>query len=266
MPPGLALALLASGLLSGLLAGLLGIGGGLVLVPAFLFLLPLAGIDGPHNAHLALGSSLAVIVPTAVVSAWRHHRHGAVRGTDLRALLPGVAFGAALGAALAHQLSSPALARAFGAFELLVAADLVARWRPPAARRRPPAAALAGAGVGTGTLSSLLGIGGGTLHVPLLLWLGRPLPQAIGTAAALGLPIALAGAAAYAWLGRHGADLPPGSVGYLYPPLLLLAAPAAIATAPLGVRLAHRLPVDLLRRLFAGVLALAGLKLLLSGG
>ncbi len=267
------------GAVSGLLAGLLGIGGGVVAVPGLLWLFHLSGLPPERLTQLAVATSLAAIILTAAVSTAAHHRRRAVAWRLVFRLAPGLVAGAILGAWLADRLSSDALRRVFGVFELLVAWHL---WR---ARPVPggeggtleetaslptprPATLMTGAGGIIGALSALVGIGGGTLTTPFLLWCGLGLRRAIATSAACGLPIALAGTLAHVTAGWD--DVAPAADGayrgyywgYLYWPALLVLAPSAMVTAPWGVRLAHSLPLGALRRLFALLLAVVGLGLL----
>ncbi len=290
------------GAVAGLLAGLLGIGGGVVVVPGLLWLFHAGGLPPERLTQLAVATSLAAIVLTAAVSTAAHHRRRAVAWRLVCRLAPGLVAGAVLGAWLADRLSSDALRRVFGVFELLVAWHLW-RARPdatgepgtkdavgesahalaPSSGTRPRS--ISGSSVGSspdsvrpslmtaaggviGTLSSLVGIGGGTLTTPFLLWCGVGLRRAIATSAACGLPIALAGTLAHVAAGWD--DVTPAADGaywgyywgYLYWPALLVLAPSAMVTAPWGVRLAHGLPLDFLRRLFALLLAVVGLGLL----
>lgn len=247
---------------AGLLAGLLGVGGGLILVPALVYSFHQLGIHPEHIMPMALGTSLGAIVLTAISSLVAHHRRGAVLWPVFRGLAPGLLLGALSGAVLASLFGNSTLRIIFGLFELLVAAQVAISWVPAAHRALPGRWGQSIAGTVIGALSALLGIGGGTLSVPFLTWCNVPMRQAIATSAACGLPIALAGAAGYMLHGWHLDGLPNGATGYLYWPALLPITLASITTAPLGARLAHTLPVPLLKRLFAGVLVVIGVKML----
>lgn len=247
---------------TGVLAGLLGIGGGLIIVPVLVGLFTLQGMPPGVITHLAIGTSLATIVPTAIASTRAHHRHGAVRWDLLRALGPGVALGALLGSTAAAALSTQALGRVFGVFEVLMGVYLLAGRPPRPGRILPAAPVLGGWGGLIGGFSSLLGIGGGTLTVPLLTWFNVPMRQAIATAAATGLPIALAGTAGFIVHGLGEPGLPAGATGYVYWPAFVGIALAAFFTARIGAALTHRLPVATVRRLFAGMLILLGIRML----
>jgi uncharacterized membrane protein YfcA len=259
------LAYLLTGALAGLMAGLLGVGGGLVVVPALALLFARQGMPPVHIMHLAVGSSLASIVPTAIASLLAHHRRGSVRWDTLRSLLPGIAAGGLAGAWLARQVSSPGLALCFGCFEILVAIQLWLGLRPTAHRGLPGPTGMTVAGGIIGSISALLGIGGGTLTTPFLLWHGVDIRQAVGTSASVGLPIALAGAAGFAWSGR-GIDLGRDwTSGFIDWSVVIALALASVPMAPLGAQLAHRLPRPVLQRGFALFLLLVGVKMLCQG-
>ncbi|BAZ92862.1 putative permease [Thiohalobacter thiocyanaticus] len=251
-----------TGALAGLLAGLFGLGGGLVMVPALLWIFDLQGFAPAHLMHLAVGTSLAAIVFTGTASAQAHLRRGAV---DMRLagwLTLGILLGAALGSVLAGRLEGETLRALFGGFLILVATKLALELQPGTAVTAPRPLLLLPAGGGIGALSVLLGIGGGTLTVPLLLWLGAAMTTAVGTAAACGVPIALAGTLGFVLIGRDAAGLPPASLGYVYWPAVLGLVLLSIPGARLGAVLAHRLPARRLRRLFALVLILVGVHML----
>ncbi len=255
---------LGVGIASGVLAGLLGVGGGIIIVPGLALLLAGGDIAPDRVMHVAVGTSLACIVVTSISSLYAHHRRGAVDWSIFKRLAPGIAFGAVVGAVIAADLHSATLATIFGIFLLLVALRLVFGGQPRPGRTLPRNPALSAWATGIGTASALLGIGGGTLTVPLLAWSNVTLHRAVGTSAACGLPIAIAGTAAYIYTGWGLAGLPPGTSGHVYWPAFLAIAPLAVATAPLGVRLAHALPVDRLRWIFAAFLAAVALRMLLG--
>lgn len=248
------------GLVAGVLAGMLGIGGGLVIVPALIVLLQYQGVDVASLVHTAIGSSLVTIIPTAVISTWAHHRKRAVDWQVFASMSPGLLLGASLGALLADQLQSLWLQRVFGLFLMLVAAQmLLGKLNRSRSEQLPVPWLLRLAGLMIGTVSGLLGIGGGTMTVPMLARYGKPLAQAVATSAACGLPIALAGSLGFIWLGEQQADY---STGYVYWPAVVGISVASMLAAPWGASLAHSLPVPLLKRVFALMLVLVGLKLL----
>ncbi|MTW20152.1 sulfite exporter TauE/SafE family protein [Allochromatium palmeri] len=260
------MAYLAIGALSGVLAGLFGVGGGAIMVPALMLLFGALGLGGDWMAHLAVGTSLATIIGTGAASTLAHHRRGGVRWDIVWPLAPGIVIGALAGAALAGWIPGLWLQRIFAVFLAYVGVRLLLT---PAAsvsasHPLPGRAGLAGVGGGIGMLSSLVGIGGGTLTVPFLGRHGLEMRQAVGTSAACGLPIALAGALGFVLTGWGRAGLPAFSTGFVYWPAVLAMLIASMPIAPLGARLAHALPVDLLKRLFGGLLLLIAMRLAFS--
>lgn len=244
---------LFTGVLSGLLAGLFGVGGGVIVVPALILLFGHLGFGGDWIPHLAVGTSLAAIVGTGAASALSHHRRGGVRWDLTLALAPGIVLGAGVGALLAGALPKLWLIRIFASFLAFVGIQMVLPPRGYAQRSLPGRPGLIAAGAGIGGLSALVGIGGGSLTVPFLAGHGLPLRQAVGTSAACGLPIALAGALGFVLVGWGREGLPDWSSGFVYWPGVLLILVASMPSAPWGARLAHALPVPVLRRAF-GVL------------
>lgn len=252
------------GVLAGLLAGMLGVGGGLVIVPVLVYLFTLQGFDSAVIVHLAIGTSLGTIVLTSLSSIRAHHQRGAVLWPLVARLTPGIIIGAWLGAAVAHLLPSATLRTLFGVFELMVAVQMALELSTSPHRQLPGRLGTATAGVAIGSVSAIVGIGGGTLTVPFLTWCNVEMRRAVATSAACGLPIALAGAVAYAVTGWNQAALPVASSGYLHWPALLGIAVTSVMLAPLGARLAHSLPVRTLKRFFALLLAVLGLRMLLG--
>ncbi len=247
---------LATGVLAGLLAGLFGVGGGVIVVPALILIFGHLGIGGDWVAHLAVGTSLAAIVGTGAASAAAHHRRGGVRWDLVLRLAPGIVLGAWAGAGLAGQIPESCLRRVFALFLVYVGLTMLRGARGGDPRQLPGALGLAGMGALIGAVSALVGIGGGTLTVPYLSARAVPLRQAVGTSAACGLPIALAGAAGFVLVGLGRAGLPDWSSGFVYWPAVGLILVASIPSAPWGARLAHGLPVATLRRAFAWFLLL----------
>jgi len=256
------LAYAALGSLAGLLAGLMGIGGGLVFVPGLLLLFHFQGLGGQWLSHLAIGTSLATIMPTAVSSLWAHHRRGAVDWAAVARLTPGLLLGALLGAWLASRFSTEWLKNLFGMFLFLVAWQMLTGAKPSGRARRQGVGLYLPGGVLIGMVSGLVGIGGGTMTVPFLSWQGKSLPMAVATSAACGLPIAMAGTLGFMFMGAG--KLSAGATGFVYWPAVLATGSFAVLVAPLGARLAHTLPVGMLKRLFALLLVVVGLRLLLS--
>jgi hypothetical protein len=265
LDPGFVAGCLAAGALAGLAAGLLGVGGGLVVVPALAFLLPRAGVAPEVALHLAVGTSLATIVVTGLASALAHHRRGAVRTDVLAALVPGMVAGALAAGPLAGRLPGDALRLAYAAFAGAVAVRMLLAVRPrPGAGRLPGRGTLAAAGGGIGLVSALVGVGGGTLTVPFLARCGLAMHGAVGTSAATGPPIALAGALGFVAAGWGDPALPALATGYVLWPAFAVLAAATLPAARLGARLAHRLPADTLRRVFGLLLLLVAARMLLA--
>ncbi len=258
------LAYLVVGAFAGLIAGLLGVGGGLVIVPVLALLFERAGVDAAVLMHLAIGTSLATIVVTSLSSLRAHARCGAVRWDVFIALTPGIVLGALTGAAMASRLTGHSLRAFFGLFELAVALQIGFDLVTSAHRRLPGTPGMTLAGGVIGFVSAIVGIGGGTLTVPFLVWCNVSIRQAVATAAACGLPIALAGASGFVASGWAEAGLPPGSTGFLYWPAFAGIAVASVLMAPFGARLAHRLPTQMLRRLFAVFLVILGVRMLIG--
>lgn len=252
---------LALGGFVGLMAGLLGIGGGGIMVPILTSLFVLQGVPQEHLAHLALGTSMAAIVPTSLASLRSHHRHGAVRWHVVRFITPGVLAGTFLATFVAALIPTRGLAIFFACFMALMALQMLVNLRPKPSRGLPGPLGITAAGTGIGGISALVAIGGGSLTVPFLTWCNVKIQHAIGTSAAVGLPIALAGALGYLINGWGVTGLPSAALGYVYFPALLLMAPLSILTAPLGARLAHRLPVTALKRVFAVLLVLLAVQM-----
>lgn len=256
---------LGLGAVAGTLAGLFGIGGGLIIVPVLILVFGWQDISGAITAHLAVGTSLSTMVFTSLSSIRAHHDRGGVRWDLFRPMVAGILLGAALGAVTAGLLSGDMLQRIIGVFVLLVAIKMVTGWSPMASDRKPPATELGGVGGGIGWLSAIVGIGGGTLTVPYLTWIGVRMQHAVGTSAACGFPIAISGALtnmAVGW-GREG--LPDYSIGFVYLPALAGVVLMSVPFARVGAFLAHRLEERWLKRLFALMLVVVGIRFLVSG-
>ncbi|HWS76646.1 MAG TPA: sulfite exporter TauE/SafE family protein [Quisquiliibacterium sp.] len=261
----LILGLLVLGAATGFLAGLLGIGGGMVMVPFMTMLLGAQHFPPSETVKVAIATSLTTIVFTSMSSVRAHHRRGAVRWSLVKLLAPGILIGALLGAQVAGWMPGRVLAAFFGVFVGYSALKMLRASPAAAAGRLPGKGGMLGAGGAIGSISALVGAGGGFITVPFLTRGGVPIHQAVATSAACGFPIALAGTLGYVWAGRQ-LDL-PGSLGYVYLPALLCIASASVLTAPLGARAAHALPTAALRKVFAVVLlALAAYMLARAAG
>lgn len=246
----------------GFFAGLLGLGGGGIMVPMLTTLFVAQGFPGEKSVHLALGTSMAAIVLTSVSSLRAHHAHGAVRWDIVRAITPGILAGTFAATFVAARVPSGPLAIFFACFMAYVSLQMMANLKPKPLRELPGAIGMSAVGAGIGGVSALVAIGGGSLSVPFMTWCNVRVQHAIGTSAAIGLPIALAGTVGYLVNGWGGAGMPALSLGFVYLPALVLVSAVSMVTAPLGARLAHRLPVATLKRVFAGVLLLLCAKML----
>lgn len=256
---------LLTGGIVGFLAGLLGIGGGLLMVPVLAAIFMSLGFPADRILHIALGTTTAIITLTALSSLRAHHVRGAVDWPVVRYMTPGIVAGALIGSTLADQLSSRILGIIFVLFIYFAATQMWLNLKPGAEHTLPGRAGLLAAGGVIGAISSLVAIGGGLLTVPFLTACQIGMRHAIGTAAAIGFPVALASAAGYAVNGLlQTQPLPDYSLGYIYLPALAMVAMTSTMTAPLGARMAHILPPAALRKIFAGLLYLLGTRLLLD--
>jgi uncharacterized membrane protein YfcA len=257
---------LGTGAVAGVMAGLFGVGGGLIIVPALAWLLPRHGVDASVVMQIAIGTSLASISATSISSTLAHHGRSGVLWPVLLRLAPGLMIGAVAGGFVADVLSGGALKKIVGIGALLVSAQMFLDLKPKTPREpRPPGSAelLATGGV-IGLLAALIGIGGGSMTVPYLSLRGVSMREAVGTAAAAGMPIAWAGAIGFMLAGQGQPNLPPLSIGYVSLAGFAGIAAASVLTAPLGARLAHTLPPKTLKRAFALMLCSIGLGMLLG--
>ena len=253
---------LICGVAAGLMAGLLGLGGGLIIVPLLNYIFQFnAALPEDLSLRLAMGTSLASILFTGASSTRAHARRGSVLWPWVRPLAPALALGTALGSFVAAALPVLGLKAFFTCFLVAVAVQMLADYHPASREEKPPRAVLVGTGLFIGGVSSLVGIGGGSLSVPFLCWLGVDMRRAVGTSAALGWAIAAAGSLAYAVNGWGSPGLPPHSLGYVSLSATLGVAVTSIFFAPLGARLSHAVPVNALRKAFAVYLILLAARL-----
>jgi uncharacterized membrane protein YfcA len=251
----------ATGLVAGVLAGLLGVGGGVIIVPALTYAFEAQGVPGEVTVHLALGTSLATILFTSLSSVRAHHRRGAVIWDVVWRIAPGILAGTYLGSWVAAGLHALALKGFFATFLFAVAIQMLTGAHPRPARKLPGTAGVTGLGLAIGGISSLVGIGGGSLSVPLLIWCNVAVRQAIASSAAIGFFIAFSGAAGYVVNGMGSTHAVPGTVGFVHVPALVGVALLSVTTAPLGARLAHSLDPTRVKRIFALFLLLMGFRL-----
>lgn len=258
----LAAAMLGTGCAAGVMAGLFGIGGGIVIVPVLELVLGYLGVDAAIRMHVAVATSLATIIPTSLSSARAHHRRKSVDLTIAKRWAGFVLIGALLGAWIAAQIHSRALATVFAVFALLIAAKMVLL---PASRNltdevpRGPLIALIPATIGC--FSSMLGIGGGTFSVMTMTMFNVPIHRAVGTAALLGLAISLPGTIGFIVAGWNDARVPPASLGYVSLIGFTLIAPATVLTAPVGAKIAHSFSERKLSMLFGVFLVVAAIRM-----
>ncbi|MGD2119571.1 MAG: sulfite exporter TauE/SafE family protein [Chromatiales bacterium] len=256
------LAYAAVGSVTGVMAGLLGVGGGLVIVPTLVWLFALQGFDAAIIMHVAIGSSLASIVATSVSSSLAHHRRRAVRWPLVWQLSAGLLLGALSGSWMAKGMDSIWLQRSFGVFAIVVSAQMFFSVRMQPTRSLPALAGMNLVGYLIGLVSGLVGIAGGSMTVPFLTWRSVDMRQAVATSSACGVPIALAGAVGFILSGWSSKLLPAYSSGFVYWPAVMMIALMSVLSAPFGARLAHSLPVHQLKRVFAVLLVVIGIKLL----
>lgn len=255
---------LACGAVAGILAGLLGVGGGIVIVPMLAVILPLQGVDPDYVQHMALGTSLASIIITSISSTRAHNSRGAVRWDIWKIITPGILIGTFSGGVMAAHLPTLFLKAFFVGFLYFVAVQMLLDFKPKASRDLPGALGTSGVGGVIGLVSSFVGIGGGTLSVPFMAFCNVPMHTAVGTSAAIGFPIAVAGTLGYIVGGWSMPGLPPAALGYVHMLAFAGLASASFFTAPLGAKLAHSLPVKTLKRGFAIFLLLMASRMLWS--
>ncbi len=249
---------------AGVMAGLLGIGGGLIIVPALVWVFTRQGVDAGQLVHLAVGTSLATIVATSIASIRAHHRRNAVRWELFVQLTPGIMLGAWAGAEAADLLSSLWLQRAFGCFALIVGLRMLLGIRESGRYNLPARSGMTLGGVLIGGVSAVVGIGGGSLTVPFLTACRVHIREAVATSSACGLPIALVGTLGFVWTGWAKQGLPMGTTGYVYWPAFAGIVVSSVMLAPLGAHLAHRMPVAGLKRVFAFFLMIVWAKMALG--
>lgn len=256
--------LLFTGASAGILAGLLGVGGGIVIVPVLFWLAPFFKIDPALSMHIAVATSLATIVPTSISSARAHYRKGVVDQSLLRLWLPGIILGAASGGLTAKFLNGEALRLIFGVIALIVSVAMVRKQMWVISESLPTGRMTNGLiSYVVGGFSALMGIGGGTLSVPVLSLFGFPIHSAVGTASSFGVAIAASAVGFYIWAGWAVEGLPEGSIGFVNLPAGLIIAAVTVFAAPLGAKFAHAMPKLALRRCFALFLAITGIKMIM---
>lgn len=255
------------GSVAGFTAGLLGIGGGIILVPLFLFIFPLLGYSTDVVAHAAFATSLSIIVPTAISSTFGHRKRGNVAWHQVLFLAIGGTAGALIGSTLAAQISGQTLKLLFGVMQIVVAGKMILSQKTSlhSTREKHPAAAFVTIGIIGGTFSSFFGVGGGVIAVPLMVMILRlPMHLSVGNSSALIVVSALFGAISYILHGWGLDGLPPYTVGYVNWLATVLIAPFAMIFARLGVRIASQISHAKLLRVFAVLMILVGVRMIVE--
>lgn len=254
-----------AGTLAGLSAGLFGVGGGLVIVPILVYLFALQGMNNEVITHVALGTSLATIIITSISSLTAHHRAGNVRWDIWRQMAIGLMVGSLGGAYVAKLIHSDTLQVLIGVGIIAMAVKMLFFPNQENPNKSlPPNYVQSTAGLGIGGMSAIFGIGGGSLTVPFLNHCGLPMQKAVGTSAACGLPIAIAGAAGFLIFGQSSQTGVAGTVGFVHIGAFVCISMASFITAKIGAKLAHRLPAKTLKRAFGCLLLVAGIKMMLG--
>ena len=256
---------LFTGTFVGFFAGLLGIGGGLIIVPILITVFTAQDFPSDRIIHLALGTTMATIIFTSAASLRMHHMHRAVNWEVVKNITPGIILGTLGGATLVGLMTGQLLSIIFVIFIFYAATQMLLQFHPNPIFQLPGKAGIFVVGSFIGTLSSLVAIGGGLLSVPFLTLCNIKLQHAIGTAAAIGFPIALAGTVGYVANGYlQSESLPEYSLGYVYLPALFWLVLASMLTAPLGAKLTHSIKTAILRTIFVVLLYGLGIRMLMS--
>lgn len=251
-----------TGIIAGVLAGLLGVGGGIVIVPVLYHIFSYLGIDAEIRMHLAVGTSLATIIPTSIRSSLAHHGKGSFDITLFRQWAPGIFVGVLVGTWLANQVEFTALTSVFAIVALAVSLHMgFGKTNLHLSSTLPAGVASAGLTSFIGMLSAMMGIGGGTLSVPIMTLFGIPIHGAVGTAAGLGMVIAIPGVIGFMIGGTGASGLPPFSIGYVNWLGFGLIVPTTILAVPLGAHLAHALNPEPLRKAFAFFLGVTAIRM-----
>ncbi|QIZ77803.1 sulfite exporter TauE/SafE family protein [Ferrimonas lipolytica] len=253
---------LCLGAFAGTLSGLFGIGGGLVIVPVLITTFSLMGLSQDIYIHMAIATSLATIVITAISAIQNHHQRGNVDWSIVKRFTPGVLFGAYLGGIIADRVPADGLAILLGVFMFVIATQMLFGLKPDAGRKLPHSGGLIAAGSVIGTLSAMVGIGGASLSVPFLRYCSVDMKRAVGTSATLTLPLAVAGVTSFIVNGWNAVDLPEWTLGYVYLPAFAGIVVASSQFVRVGAALGAKLSQLWLQRAFAAFLIFMGCKLL----
>ncbi len=255
---------LAIGTVMGFFAGMLGIGGGALVVPLVIMLFEAQDLPNEHILHLAVGTAMAGVLFTSVSSLRAHAARGAVRWEVFRRITPGILLGGLIGGLIAGMLPTRWFALIFTALVYYAATTMLFEFKPRPSRQLPGPAGMFVAGMAISGFSALVAIGGAVMSIPLMVFCNVPILQAIGTAAAIGFPIAASGTAGYVLSGWHATGLPPYSLGFVYLPALAGIVVASTLTAPAGAAVAHRVPARRLRQIVAVLFYILATRMLLK--
>jgi uncharacterized membrane protein YfcA len=256
------LAYFVSGAFVGVLAGLLGIGGGMTLVPVLAALFTAQHFAPDHVVHLALATCMAGIVFTSSSSVREHLKFDGVDFDIVKRMAPGMTIGSLLATTASGRISQQHLAFAFSAIVFFAATQILLGRKPQASRTLPGTAPLFAISLVIGIIAGLVSAGGAFLSIPFMLWCGVPMKKTIGTGAMMGIPLAFVGTIGYVISGWNVEGLPPCTIGFVALPALAGVVCGSVFTAPVGARLAHRLPVPVLKRIFACLLYVLAAKML----
>lgn len=252
------------GLFAGILSGLLGLGGGVVIVPCLNALFEWQKLPHEIQMHLAIGTSLATMVMTTGAVAFAHHKRKAIYWPYLKWLIPGIVLGALIGVFITKHLSTAYLEVLFGCFCLLLSFYMfISKNGVSEKKSHPHPSILFVLALGIGIISSLLGVGGGIILIPLLIHLGLDLRQAMATSITSAFVTTITASMMAMVAGWHSPHLPPHTLGFVLWPLALMLGVSSMVGAPLGVRLVHHLPMQMTKRIFAGILCGVAFKMLL---
>lgn len=264
---------IAAGAFAGLLAGLFGIGGGMIIVPALIYIFKAQGIPETALTHVGIGTSLSTIIVTSISSLRTHNNKGAVNWNVWKRMAPGLVIGSLIGAGIASIIHGDSLQAIIGAGAFLVGLKMLFM-KNKSLEENDYGKLLSpigqtGLGGFIGIISAIFGIGGGTLTVPILSYYGLKIQNAVGTSAACGLPIAAAGAFGFFIFGQFidptiKEALPSGILGFVHIYAFISVSLASFLTAQIGAKLAHKLPAKTLKKSFAVLLLIVGIKLILN--
>ncbi|GLS91417.1 UPF0721 transmembrane protein [Psychromonas marina] len=256
------LSLLLLGSFVGVVAGLLGVGGGGIMVPVLTTLFVSQGVPTEQVVHLALGTSMAAIIFTSFSSMKSHHARGSVAWDIVKGITAGVIIGTFFATFIASQINSLYLALFFSCFMAFVSVQMFISKKPQANKQISGKKEVFFVGSGIGAVSALVSIGGGSLTVPYLVSRNIDIKKAVGTSAAIGLPISIAGSVGYLVNGWSSSSVDNYTLGFIYLPAVFLIAVSSYLTAPYGAKLAHRLPVQTLKKIFSLLLITLSIKML----